>query len=322
MPYNDKIGSADMAGLIPVEYTDELLQKTVEQSAALRLARRLRDMPTRTRTMPVLSALPTAYFVNGEAGLKQTTKVSWENKILTAEEIAVIVPVPQDAFDDSDYPIWNEVKPLLEEAAGIVIDSAILYGTNLPTSWLSAMGSHAGLVALATAHSSAVSLANFDDVYDAVMGEAGLLHLLEEDGFLPTGHIAHINMKGLLRGARDANGQPIFNSGANLNATFAAGSLDGVPMLYPLNGVIDDSKAYDIAGQWNQLVYAFRKDITWSVSDQAIIQDGEGNIVYNLWQQDMVALRMVMRLGIALPNPINRMQQTEDNRSPFAILTA
>ncbi|NLV74050.1 MAG: hypothetical protein GXY52_05140, partial [Chloroflexi bacterium] len=42
-------------------------------------------------------ALPTAYFVDGETGLKQTTKVEWANVMLSAEELAVIVPVPQSA---------------------------------------------------------------------------------------------------------------------------------------------------------------------------------------------------------------------------------
>jgi len=97
MPYNSVITSSNMAGLIPPEYTDEILSKTVEQSAVMRLARRLRDMPTSTRTMPVVSALPTAYFVDGETGLKQTTKVEWANVMLSAEELAVIVPVPQSA---------------------------------------------------------------------------------------------------------------------------------------------------------------------------------------------------------------------------------
>ncbi|MCU0503881.1 MAG: hypothetical protein MUC51_19345 [Anaerolineae bacterium] len=53
-----------------------------------------------------------------------------------------------------------------------------------------------------------------------------------------------------------------------------------------------------------------------------MIQDGAGNIIFNLAQQDMVALRAVMRLGFALPNPINRMNQTAATRCAFSVLTA
>jgi hypothetical protein len=42
--------------------------------------------------------------------------------------------------------------------------------------------------------------------------------------------------------------------------------------------------------------------------------------VYNLAQQDMVALRAVMRIGWQVPNPINRVEETEANRYPFALL--
>jgi len=58
------------------------------------------------------------------------------------------------------------------------------------------------------------------------------------------------------------------------------------------------------------------------VLDQAVIQDAQGNIVYNLAQQDMVALRCVMRLGFALPNPINRLDATAATRCAFSVLTA
>ena len=61
---------------------------------------------------------------------------------------------------------------------------------------------------------------------------------------------------------------------------------------------------------------------SFTVATEAVIQDAGGGIVYNLFQQDMVALRMVYRLGFALPNPINRMQADVGSRSPFAVLTA
>lgn len=321
MPYGSVITGANMAGLLPPEYTDEILNKTVEQSAVLRLARRLRNMPAATRIMPVVSALPTAYFVNGARGLKQTTQMTWENVTLTAEELAVIVPIGQNDLDDSSYPIWDQVKPAIETAAGAAIDAAALYGTNIPASWTAAFGAHAGVVALATAHSSTVSLAACTDLYEALMDTGGVLALLEADGFIATGHIAHTTLKGYLRGCRDTHGNPIFTPGVNIGSQFATGSLDGAPVLYPLNGSIVAASGLDIAGQWSELVYAIRQDVSWSIANTGVIQDDAGAIVYNLFQQDMVALRMVFRLGFALPNPINRMQPTAGSRSPFAVLT-
>lgn len=44
--------------------------------------------------------------------------------------------------------------------------------------------------------------------------------------------------------------------------------------------------------------------------------------MYNLMQNDMVALRAVMRLGWEIPNPINSMVPDKTKRCPFAILTA
>jgi hypothetical protein len=55
------------------------------------------------------------------------------------------------------------------------------------------------------------------------------------------------------------------------------------------------------------------------VLSEAVIQDTEGNIVYNLAQQDMVALRVVMRLGVQIANPVTRRKGKAGY--PFAVLT-
>lgn len=321
MPYNSQISVANAAGLIPVEYAGEILSKTVENSAVLRLARRLRDMPTNTNIEPVLSSLPTAYFVNGATGLKQTSQVTWANVNIVAEDVAVIVPIPQNALDDSAYPIWDLVKPLIEEAAGLCIDSAILYGTGIPASWQVAMEAYAGLLAYCVGKASTVSLAACTDIYDAIASHGGILEAIELDGYTGTGHIGALAMKAFLRGCRDANGQPIFRDGEPVGTAFATGDILGTPVLYPLNGSLVPASTLDFVGQWSELVYKMRQDISWKIATEATIQDQAGNIVYNLFQQDMVALRLVMRLGVALPNPINRINGVQGTRSAFAVLT-
>jgi len=137
-----------------------------------------------------------------------------------------------------------------------------------------------------------------------------------------SGHVAHASVRGKLRNCRDSNGQPIFKSGSNLNQTFATGELDGSPILYPLNGSMVAASALMFSGQWEQLVYAVRQDITYERSTDAVIQDASGHIVYNMFQQNMIALKVTMRIGFALPNPINDQNETELTRCPFAALTA
>lgn len=322
MPYNSQTTRSNAAGTIPPQYSNEMLTGATESSAVLRLAKRLSDIPAAIKTMPVLSALPTAYFVTGDNGTKQTTQMTWANKNVTAEELAVIVPIPQAVFDDMNFGFWGTVKPYISEAMGVAIDQAVMYGTNMPSSWATDIGSATGLLGLATTAGQVISLAARVDLYDALMANDGVLGLLEADGYIATGHIAHPILKGLFRNCRDSDGQPIFKSGPGLGTKFGTGELDGASLLYPLNGSVVSSSAYDIAGQWDQLVYAMRQDISYTVADQGVIQDGAGNIVYNLFQQDMIALRIVMRLGLAVPNPINRMNQTAATRCPFSALTA
>jgi HK97 family phage major capsid protein len=324
MPYNSVVTRANAAGLIPAQFSNELLMGTTEQSAVLRMAKRLSDIPASVKTMPVLSALPTAYFVSGDTGTKQTTQMTWANRNITAEELAVICPIPQAVFDDmqaSGFSYWDTAKPYITEALGVAIDNAVLVGTNIPASWTTDLGA-AGLLALAVAAGHTVSLAACVDLYDALMAPAHVLALIENDGFIPTGHIAHTSVRGEMRNCRDLNGNPIFAPGQQVGQSFATGALDGSPILYPLNGAGVSATNLLFAGQWNQLVYAMRQDISYTVADQGVIQDGAGAIVYNLFQQDMIALRIVMRLGFAVANPINRMNQTAATRCPFSVLTA
>jgi hypothetical protein len=64
-----------------------------------------------------------------------------------------------------------------------------------------------------------------------------------------------------------------------------------------------------------------RTDITTKLLTEAVIQDPTTKeIVYNLAQQDMVALRVVFRAGWAMPNPINRVNSNALTRYPFAVL--
>lgn len=322
MPFNNVISRSDADALIPQEVSSEILKNVAEKNPLMRMARRLPNMSRAQRRMPVMSALATAYFVSGDTSQKQTSEVNWANKYIDAEELAVIVPIPEAVLDDAEYDIWGEVRPELETAFDVAIFQAVAYGTNIPASWTTNLGA-AGLVAGATTAGHVISAAAYTDLYEAILGEitggaSGLIGLLEDDGFMSTGHIGHTSFRRALRNVRTTDGQPIFLPSMQVRGQY---DLDGQACEFPMDGSV--SSTYKLmTGQWNQLVYAMRQDITFKILDQAVIQDGAGNIVYNLAQQDMVALRAVIRLGFALPNPINRMNQTAATRFPFAFLTA
>ena len=314
MAYSDYIARNKTGNMIPVEYVDEVFESAKQQSAVMGLARRLRDMSAGEAGYSVEDVLPMAYFVNGDNGNKGVTKSEWAGVTIKAEEIAAIVPIPEAVIDDSRIPLWDKIVPQLTEAIGMVVDQAVLFGTNKPSSWPKAIVKEA-----VDKNHFVIAPSSSPDYYELLMGDTGLISKVENDGFFVNGHLASINLRGKLRGIRDEVGQPIFTPMMQAANQYM---LDGVPVTFPLNGAMSDPDVLDIAGDWNQLVYAVRKDISFKLFDQGVITDPSNSnaVVTNLMQQDMVALRIVMRLGFALPNPANRVQPTKASRYPFAVL--
>lgn len=299
--------------LIPVQEANEIIQGTIAQSAVLSRGRKLANMTSKQYKVPVLDMLPIAYFVNGDTGQKKTSKMAWDKKFIVAEEIAVIVPIPEAVLDDSEYDIWAEVKPRITEAFGKIIDGAILFDAEKPSTWRD------GLVATATKAGTVVTLNTQDDLFDKIMAEDGVIAKVEDCGYFVNGHMADISMRAKLRGLKDNNGQPLFKSDMQGSTSYA---LDGSPINFPNNGAFDKSKALMVSGDFSQLVYSIRQDITFKLFTEGVVQNTDGSIAYNLMQNDMVALRAVMRLGWEIPNPINALKTDKAKRCPFAIMKA
>lgn len=309
--YNDQLDRTGTEALIPEDATKDIIQGVPQYSSIMQLATKAPNMPRNQRRIPVLSTLPTAYFVNGDTGLKQTSKQAWTNKFFDAEELAVIIPIPEAVLDDTDYDIWGEVKPRIMEAMGIAFDQAVLFGTNAPASWPQ------NIRAAAAAAGNTVALGTGTDLYEDILGANGVISLVERDGYMANGHISSMGMRGRLRGVRGTDGHPIFTKSMQDGSQYA---LDGAPIYFPENGAMDPAQVEMFSGNFKQIVYAMRQDITYKILTEAVIQDNTGAIVYNLAQQDMVALRAVMRLAWQVPNPINRLNPTA-SRYPIATLT-
>jgi HK97 family phage major capsid protein len=307
VPFNNIISRADVDAFIPEEVAAEVLQAAIQQSAALTLFPNL-TMSTKTRRMPVLAAMPIAYFVNGDTGLKQTTEMAWSGKYMEAEEIAAIVPVPEAVIDDADFDLWGQVQPRLAEAVARTLDAAIFQGINKPATWPQAIipaAVAAGNVAERGTNTAAEGgvAADVSDLFSTVEG----------DGFVVDGLVANGVYKGYLRNARDANGV--------LLSEVAGGTIYGVPIKYAMQGQWPaPATAEAIAGDFTQGIIGIRQDLTYKVLDQAVITDDTGAVIFNLPQQDMVALRVVARYAWQVANPMTWDNTNDATRYPFAVM--
>lgn len=303
------IDRARAEALIQEQVVSTIFQDAPKQSVFMSLARKLPNMTSKQTRIPVLDMLPVAYWVNGDTGFKQTSQQAWDNVYLTAAELAVIVPIPEAVLDDADFDILGEVTPRVNEAIGARVDAAVLFGTNRPTEWQN------DIITMARQVGNNVSGGAV--TYDTLLGENGVISKVEESGHMVNGAIASMAMRGKLRGIKNTSGTPLFKSDMQGSTQYA---LDGAPLYFPQNGAFDASIAQMIVGDWSQAVYSIRQDVTTKILDQGVIQDpNTKEIIYNLAQQDMIALRVVFRMGWALPNPATALN-SDRTLVPFAYL--
>ena len=222
------IDRAGSEALIPVEISNEIIKEVPTTSKLLQMMRKLPNMSSKQKTIPVQNALPEAYFLSGDMAQKQTTKAEWEKLTLTAEELAVIIPIPEAVLDDAGFDIWSEIKPQIVEALGIAIDGAILFGTNKPESWPTP------IYTSAVAKHQTVALGTGDDVAADIIGVNGLMAKVENSGFIVNGFIADATFEAHLRNLRDNNNNLLYSSSL-LSST--PSNLVGRPIEYDNNGI-------------------------------------------------------------------------------------
>ena len=312
MPTYNSLVSRDASDdpLVPEPVSAQILQEMPTSSFLLQHAGQVR-MSTKSQRQPVLDVLPTAYWVSGDSGMKQTSAVDWKNVSLVAEELAVIVPIPEAYLDDAQVPIWDEIRPRIVEALGAKIDAAGIFGTDKPTSWPYSI------------HHSAIAAGNMvtgTSGNDFGQDVAALGELIAADGFSINGFASRPGLKWKLVGMRSDDGIPIYQP--NLQEGTGAGNLYGYPIREVTNGAWDSTAADLIAGDWTKAIVGLRQDITFKMFTEGVISNAAGEVVLNLMQQDSVALRVTMRVAFATSNPVTRLQATESARFPFGVVVA
>ena len=138
---------------------------------------------------------------------------------------------------------------------------------------------------------------------------ANLLAVVEADGYEPSGYGASRALKPLLRSTRATTGEPL------LGDQFTLDNVWSTPVAYAVAGTMGTALA--VAGDFaNCAVLGIRQDISYKVLDQASIVDDTGKVILALAQQDSVALRVVMRLALAIGTPATLTDTVTGTRVP------
>ncbi|HEY4268309.1 MAG TPA: phage major capsid protein, partial [Galbitalea sp.] len=275
------ITRAEVASLIAEEYAGTVFDGATEGSAALQAFPHY-NMGTKTTNIPVLATLPEAAWVTDvdNSGVKSTAQVTWADKTLVAEEIAVIIPIHENTLDDATEDVLAQIAAQGGQAIGKALDQAVFFGTNKPVSWTSS-----DLLAAAVAASQTYTVnptAGADDLYGSInQASEGL----DDAGFDPMSLIARGGLRFKLSNLRGSDGHLLLN-GASFN---------GLDTTWVRNGSWDSDSATAFVVDPAKVRIGVRQDITVKFLDQATIT-GVGNLA----EKDMVALRFKARFAYVL----------------------
>ncbi|WP_342488543.1 phage major capsid protein [Cytobacillus sp. FSL W7-1323] len=271
-------------GSIPKEESTLVLKEFMQSSAITQLAK-YEPMTKPEKEFTYLASGPGAYWV-GEGERIQTGKATWLTAKMVTKKLGIILPASKEFLRYSVSDFFNAMKPAIKESFAIKFDQAALFGTNSP------FGTGTSVWEKIQASGNTIALNSIGNLYDELNGVMALVedHDKDVNGFTTTRRFRQ-----KLRGAKDANGLPIFND-ANAGVTSQA---LGLPIGYVDSKSWDYPKAHLLAADWDYARYGILQDIEYKISEDATlttIEDAEGNPI-NLFERDMFALRATMQVG-------------------------
>lgn len=272
---------------LPSDISTEIIQKTQEESAIMRLARRI-SLPGRGVTIPVITGDPTAAWV-AETGVKPVSNGTPGTKLMQAFKIAVIETFSNEFVRDA-AALYDALVQRLPAALAGVFDSTVIGTTPAPSA------TNFDTFANCTARS--ILNANNGTYLGIVAADQDIA----EHGGVMNGIAMGAQGRALLLTAVDGQNRPLFMASANEGVvdkvlgvptyfnknlykagTAATQSADGVPAIV------------GVAGDWSQAIFGTVNGVEIAVTDTATLTSGQTTI--NLWQQNMVAVRAEIEVG-------------------------
>lgn len=259
---------------LPVDVSREIMQKTQESSAVMRLARQI-ELPGRGTAINVITSDPEAAWV-GETSAKPVSNPGLATKVMQAYKLAVIVPFSNE-FRRDVAALYDAIVERLPRALAQKFDATVFNG--------SAPGSNFDVLASVTAQSIQ------SDAYAGLV--AADTDIATHGGNL-NGVVLSPYGKGVLLAATDQNKRPLF---INSVAEGAIPMVLGSPT-YISKGAYKTGTPATVGfmGDWTQAMYGTVEGVKIDYSSDATLVDGNSNTI-NLFQQNMFAVRAEIEVG-------------------------
>lgn len=255
------------------EQSDEVIAKTISESAIMQLAQRV-SLPGRGLSIPVITGDPAADFV-AETAEKPVSNSTFATKTMTPYKLAVI-ELFSNEFKRDYARLYDELVRRLPYALGKKFDETIFAGTAPGT----------GFDVLSSAEAQDIETS-------AYAGLVAAYGKIADGNYRPDGFALSPAAEVLLYGATDSTGRPLFLPSI---ADGSVGSILGAPVVKTSNVYADGNPAtIGFVGDWTQAKWGMVSDIDLSISEEATVNTGSAQI--NLWQRNMFAVRAEVEVG-------------------------
>jgi len=272
---------------LPAEVSQEIMQKTQQASAVMRLARQI-ALPGRGVQIPVITSDPAAAWV-AETGAKAVSNPGLSTKLMQAYKLAVIVPF-SDEFRRDAAALYDALISRLPLALAQKFDATVIGAVEAPGENFDSFANCTTQALVPSANAT---------TYDGLV--AAYTDIAEHNGSV-NGFALSPAAIGILLGATDTTKRPIFISDV---ANGPGARLLGAPVVES-RGIYKAGAAgvgtapgtpalVGIAGDWTQAMYGTVEGVQIRFADQTGLTINSTQV--NLWEHNMFAVRAEIELG-------------------------
>ena len=267
---------------LPAEVASEIMQKTQQASAIMRLARQI-ALPGRGVQIPVITSDPAASWV-GETDAKPVSNPGLSTKLMQAYKLAVIVPF-SDEFRRDAAALYDALIARLPLALAQKFDATVVGAVSAP-------GENFDTFASCTAQSLVASSGH--TAYDGLVN--AYADIADNGGSLNGFALAPAGV-GLLLGSTDSTNRPIFNAPdeGGVSRILGAQTVESRGIYKAGKSTGSVPAIVGVAGDWSQAMYGTVEGVQIRFADQAGLTINDEQV--NLWERNMFAVRAEIELG-------------------------